>query len=331
MDGRKKEQNLYPNQFMRTIHITTGDLNGIGLEVSLKALKEIGPQKDVQFTLWRSHQAPREILSLTDHLFSRVNPLKQKNLEKYKKENILLDIPGSSTPTKWVTAASKLCLKNKETQALVTGPLSKTQMQKEHFSEKGHTHLLKKLSKTENVFMTFLGTHFHVTLLTDHVPLKKISWSKNSLNKCIELCLQLQQFFSLKNKKKIALLGLNPHAGEEGLLGKEEIALKKELQKWNKQVEGPLVPDVAFLKKNQRKYFLYICLYHDQALIPFKMIHERNSFQFSLGLPFIRTSVSHGTAKDIFGKNKANPQSMKKALLWAIHLLKKEKKIYEVE
>ncbi|MDE0518651.1 MAG: 4-hydroxythreonine-4-phosphate dehydrogenase PdxA, partial [Bdellovibrionales bacterium] len=269
----------------------------------------------------------RELLNLTDGLFSRINPLKQKNLEKSKKENILLDIPGPSTPTKWVVTAAKLCLKNKKTQALVTGPLSKTQMQKEHFLEKGHTHLLKKLSKTEHVFMTFLGKHFHVTLLTDHIPLKKINWTKSSLNKCITLCLRFQQspFFKAKNKK-IALLGLNPHAGEEGLLGKEEIALKKELQKWNHKVEGPLVPDVAFLKKNQKKYFLYICLYHDQALIPFKMAHERNSFQFSLGLPFIRTSVSHGTAKDIFGKNKAHCQSMKKALLWTVRSLQTNKK-----
>ncbi|MDE0119453.1 MAG: 4-hydroxythreonine-4-phosphate dehydrogenase PdxA [Bdellovibrionales bacterium] len=314
---------------MKTIHITTGDPDGVGLEVSLKALKKIGPQRGIQFTLWRSNQAPRELLSLTDGLFFRINPLKQKNLEKYKKENIFLDIPGSSTPTKWVARAAQSCLKNKNTEALVTGPLSKTQMQKELFPEKGHTHLLKKLSETEHVFMTFLGKCFHVTLLTDHEPLKKINWTKNSLNKCIALCLQLQQSCSLKAKnKKIALLGLNPHAGEEGLLGKEEFSLKKEIQKWNNQVEGPLVPDVAFLKKNQKKYFLYICLYHDQGLIPFKMIHERDSFQFSLGLPFIRTSVSHGTAKDIFGKNKANSQSMEKALLWTIRSLRKNKTLW---
>ena len=121
--------------------------------------------------------------------------------------------------------------------------------------------------------------------------------------------------------KKLAVLGLNPHAGEEGLLGTEEHLIKQDLEKWKNKVEGPLVPDVAFLKKNRQKFFIYICLYHDQGLIPFKMIHERKSFQSSLGLPFIRTSVSHGTAKDIFGKNKAEAESMKQALLWTTHSL----------
>ena len=310
---------------MKIIHITTGDPDGIGLEVSLKALKELGPIKGVQFVLWRSNQASKEILSLTDNIFYRINPIQQKNVENHKKENILLDRSlCSSTPTEWVAKAAKLCIKNTKTEALVTGPLSKIQMQKENFSERGHTELLKKLSNTEHVFMTFLGKFFNVTLLTGHIPLKKVQWNKKSLNRCIELCLILQNSLSSNQKnKKIAMLGLNPHAGEAGLLGKEEFSLKKEVGKWKNTVEGPLIPDIAFLKKNQKKYFIYICLYHDQALIPFKMVHERKSFQLSLGLPFIRTSVSHGTAKDIFGKNKADAQSMKQALLWAIQSFKK--------
>ncbi len=323
---------------MKTIHITTGDINGIGLEISLKALKELGPQKGIQFILWRADDGNKELLRLTNGVFHRIN-LKETTpqlIKKTEKENILLDRAGPPTPTDWVVKAAKECLKNKDSSALVTGPLSKVQMQKEGFSEKGHTDLLKKITQKEDIFMTFLGEFFNVVLLTGHIPLKEIKWSEKSLNKCIELCFELKEKFIQRKafppalsfhrgwaekSSLLAVLGLNPHSGEEGLLGTEEIPLKKELEKWKSRVEGPLVPDTAFLKNHRQKYFMYLCLYHDQALIPFKMIHERKSFQLSLGLPFVRTSVSHGTAKDIVGQDKADAESMKQALLWAIHSL----------
>ncbi len=311
---------------MKRVHITTGDPDGIGLEVSLKALNTLGPKKDIQFILWRSPSANKEILKLADSRFNRIN-IKENSLSANyeKKENTLLDIVTPDSPTQWVVKATKSCLKNKSTEALVTGPLSKIQMKREGFKEKGHTDLLKNLSHTRNVFMTFIGDLFNVTLLTGHVPLKKVKWNTRNLNKCIELCFKLKPSLpSHQHKKRIGLLGFNPHAGEEGLLGTEEFLLKKNIiKRWKNKVDGPLVPDVAFLKENQKKYFIYVCLYHDQALIPFKIAHEKNSFQLSLGLPFTRTSVSHGTAKEIFGKNKADAHSMKKALLWAINSLSK--------
>ena len=310
---------------MKIIHITTGDTDGIGLEIGIKALTKLGPQKNIQFILWRSIKTNKEIFKQLDKCFNRI-VIDEENFcnssYREKKENTLLDIAGPPTPTQWVVKATKSCLENKETTALVTGPLSKIQMQTEKFTERGHTQLLKKLSQTDHVFMTFLGNFFNVILLTGHVPLTKIKWNEKTLNKCIELCFQMKQYlFPTEKNKKAALLAFNPHAGEEGLLGTEESSLKKTLKNWGNKVEGPLVPDVAFFRENWKKYFIYICLYHDQALIPFKMIHERKSFQLSLGLPFVRTSVSHGTAKDIFGQNRADEESMKRALLWAIHSL----------
>ena len=160
---------------MKTIHISTGDLNGIGLEVSLKALNELGPKKGVRFVLWRSAGANKEILSLFNQnrqmvrrnekfsLEDSLNPDKINNIlekSKGKKENILWDIACPPTPTRWVVSAAKICLRNKTEQALVTGPLSKSQIQKEGFSERGHTDLLKKLSNTKYVFMTFWGRIF---------------------------------------------------------------------------------------------------------------------------------------------------------------------------
>ena len=119
--------------------------------------------------------------------------------------------------------------------------------------------------------------------------------------------------------KKIAVLGLNPHAGEGGLIGNLEKTLFARLPKG---VVGPLVPDAAFLKKNWPLYSIFVCLYHDQGLIPFKMQHGQDSgAHLTLGLAFVRTSVDHGTAVDIFNKNVANPNSMLEAIKLNIQLI----------
>ena len=308
---------------MKQIHITTGDPDGIGLEITLKALKHIGPVKNIQFILWRTKQK-KPLYNISNYLKKKFNIISINHFKEIntieKTSSTLIDIHSSLKPTEWVVTAAKHCFLKKTTTALVTGPLSKTQMQKDGFTERGHTELLKKLSNTRQVFMVFLGDFFNVALLTGHTPLKEVILKENNLEKCLQYCYTfIKKTLSSKEKiKPLGLLGFNPHAGEEGLIGNEESLFKNILLKWKKKVEGPLVPDVAFLKTNWKKYSMYVCLYHDQALIPFKMIHERKSLQFSLGLPFIRTSVSHGTAKDIFAKNKADPTSMVYTLKWTI-------------
>ncbi len=315
---------------MKSIHITTGDPEGIGLEIALKALNELGPVRGVRFVLWRALSAKKDMFQLMDGRF-QLRTASLSSAEEAKawltsdktavdKENVLYDMALPETPAKWVEEVARLCMKNPQKESMVTGPLSKTQMQKEGFEERGHTGLLKKTAGVPHVYMCFLGDCFNVVLLTGHVPLKRVRWDGQSLNHCIELCLQFKKSFDIKGEK-LCVLGFNPHAGEGGLLGTEETALQEGLGKWP-EVEGPLVPDTAFFKKNWKKYFMYICLYHDQGLIPFKMTHGRKSFQLSLGLPWMRVSVSHGTAKDIVGQNRADPESMKRALLWATRHLK---------
>ena len=170
--------------------------------------------------------------------------------------------------------------------------------------------------------LCFLGEKFNVVLLTDHVPLKKVHVTSHQLISCMENVLLFQkQFF--KSKKPIGLLGINPHAGEHGILGTEEIGIfKPVLKKYNTKIRGPLVPDIAFDQKNWKKFSFYICTYHDQGLIPFKMIHPHQGVHTTLGLPFIRTSPVHGTAEDIFGQNKANSQSMEQAISSAIQWIR---------
>ncbi|MEK6554999.1 MAG: 4-hydroxythreonine-4-phosphate dehydrogenase PdxA, partial [Bdellovibrionota bacterium] len=159
------------------------------------------------------------------------------------------------------------------------------------------------------------------------IPLASVSQNLIS-SKVLAAATLLTQFKSdlpKLAKKPLALVGLNPHSGEGGLIGNEEISVLnpvlKSLNEKGLKIEGPLVPDSAFLKTNWKKYSFFICPYHDQALIPFKMIHGQDmGVHMTLGLPFVRTSVDHGTAKDIFNKNKANPGSMIDAIKWAMQL-----------
>ena len=302
---------------MIKIHIVTGDVDGIGLEVSLKALRSIGVKENTQFYLWRS---PQEYSFLEKDFYSSFR-LSRVNQFSEIKNSDLIEICSSDSPTNWVKEAGQLCLKDTKRRALVTAPLSKIQIKKDGFMFKGHTDLLKELSGCPFLFMCFLGERFNVVLLTDHQPLSEIKITPPLLQKGIEQTLLFRKKLSLT--KPIGVLGLNPHAGEEGILGSEEQDIfTPTLSKYNKKdVLGPLVPDTAFHPSNWDKYSFYLCTYHDQGLIPFKMIHPQEGIQTTLGLPFVRTSVDHGTAKDIFGQNKASFISMRKAIEQAISFL----------
>lgn len=304
---------------MRWISITTGDPDGIGLEVSLKALKSLGPQAKTQFVLW-SH-ADKKIASsyLKKFEIVQVDNLKEA-LKVSPRSKQLIQIRSNSSPSEWVRESAVAGL-NGEIQALCTGPLSKLSPG----AGKGHTGIFRELCPNEELFMLFLGKEFNVVLLTDHIPVDQVQ-AKLKADKLKAACQNIQKFFDRQGKKKkpIGILGLNPHSGEEGKIGDEELlVLKPFIQKFRTKfsLEGPLVPDAAFLKANWKRYCAYLCLYHDQGLIPFKLVHgQSGGAQVTLGLPFIRTSVDHGTAKDIYGKNKADPGSMIDAIRWSIKL-----------
>jgi 4-hydroxythreonine-4-phosphate dehydrogenase len=176
--------------------------------------------------------------------------------------------------------------------------------------------------------MAFWGKKFSVALLTDHLPLSAVasSLTKESLETVIQNCLKSAFFLSSQKKASIGVLGLNPHAGEIEGLGKEEIEViipvLESFKNSKIAVQGPLVPDICFHDPDYKKHSIYIAMYHDQGLIPFKIYHKKNhGVQISLNAPFVRTSVDHGTAKDIFGKRKADPTSMILAIQKAFEML----------
>ncbi len=308
---------------MKRIAITTGDTDGIGLEVTFKALKKIGPQAGVVFYVWCNSNAPRSVQGFKTVAVSTL--AEAKALQELSFRHLVL-IRSPLKPAEWFVSTVKQC-KAKYFSGVVTAPMSKTHIVKAGFGEIGHTEILEKYSGQDNLFMAFLGERFNVLLVTGHLPIKKVCLTKKLL---FEACQHAHEFKKLLSPtlkgKPVALVGLNPHAGEDSLIGNEErqifIPAVRELNRRGLKTVGPLVPDAAFLPGNWQKYSVYVCPYHDQGLIPFKSLNPSHSgVHLTMGLPFVRTSVDHGTAKDIAGRKQADPASMVNALKAATKLV----------
>ena len=313
----------------KKIAVTTGDINGIGFEVTAKALSRISPAargRNTLLFLFR-HRSQEKIqpkyFRLIDKKWQRKTfesldaALAFTKKSKVVPKNLLIDLALDSTPAEWVVQAATAC-KDGILASLITGPLSKSLTSALPLAALGHTGIFRQLFPERELFMSFVGKYFNVILATDHLPLSMVE-DRLKTTGIDSVAAAAHQFGKLiQSKKKAAILGLNPHAGEGGLIGDTE---KQLFSKVPKGLVGPLVPDAAFLKKNWRLYSAFICLYHDQGLIPFKMQHGQDSgVQLTLGLPFIRTSVDHGTAFDLFNKNVANANSMLEAIKLGIKL-----------
>jgi len=318
---------------MIALAVTTGDQDGIGLEVSAKSLFRLGPQQEAVFVLFRSADAPKKYLSLIDRKFKRktVHNVEQalsliSDLNSSKKtaskNKVLIDVANTEAPPLWVESSARLCFQ-KKLSGIVTAPMSKEIISSLGWKDRGHTEILQRVCGVERIHQAFIGKHFSVLLATAHISLNNVSGSLHSqrLSQVFSSALELRSLLAAPQRKKpIALVGLNPHAGEGGILGREEIEILSPFCRQNKIV-GPLSPDAAFLKKNWDSFSMYICCYHDQGLIPFKLVHGQESgVHVTMGLPFPRTSVDHGTAKDIFGKNIAKPNSMIEALQMGLQM-----------
>jgi 4-hydroxythreonine-4-phosphate dehydrogenase len=308
--------------------ITTGDLDGIGYEVTVKALVKNRLKKNQKLIIWRSPQIIKKYSRLLQTCYSTVQLTDVSEAIDFlssNKKTSLVELVSDENPAHWVERSAQLCIE-KKFLAIITGPLSKTTIKEAGFSDMGHTGILSRIAKTESVYMTFLGKFFNVLCVTGHIPMADVEkqLTDNRLSRAIELALKFKKNLpSTFSKKPLGLLGLNPHASENGLIGDFDLKLQTLIKKLPpcKDLVGPLVPDAAFLKSNWNRYSLFISLYHDQGLIPFKLVHGQDSgTHFTLGLPFVRTSVDHGTAKDIYKKDMANCNSMADAISWAIHL-----------
>lgn len=320
---------------MNLIGITTGDQDGVGLEVTAKALHRLGPRKNTHFFLMRGQRIPDIYKNLLASRWQRkvfkslAEAVVASKTDRFPGQ--LFEIASATSPPLWVEEATLACLDGRM-NGLCTGPLSKTLIRDSGLKDKGHTDIFKRLSGCDLVNMAFIGKYFNVVLATDHIPYAKVpqALSIKQLKSAIVNSAMLRQVLPVpKRSLPMAFLALNPHAGEDGMLGKQELQWMAKLNPLFRRlnVRGPLPADTSFLKNRLGRFSVYIACYHDQGLIPFKMAHGQESgIQVSLGLPFIRTSVDHGTAKDIFGKDCANPQSMFEALSWCLKLTTNKRK-----
>lgn len=304
---------MFPEK--RPILITLGDPEGIGPEVTEKALKLV------------NIKSPLVIIGTREMSGSLSYPVIE-DVEKVQGKNIFfLEVdPGRNDPSfAFMEKAVSLALEGKAA-GIVTGPVSKKKWIDAGNNFIGHTDYLVKRTKTDKWSMFFWSDAMKVALYTTHIPLKDIFKEINK-DKIKKFCRFIDfELLRLTGKKfNLLMSGLNPHAGEEGTLGKEEeeeISPAVEELKDEMNIEGPFPPDTVFLEAGKREDPVVISLYHDQGLIPFKLNNINSGVNLTLGLPFIRTSPDHGAAYDIAGKGIADPGSMIEAIKLADQLTK---------
>jgi len=324
------------------IGITMGDPTGIGPEIIAKALFKEEPYRvcrPIVFgdpaVLMRTLEllglpATIEVVSSppkTDFAPGKLFLVASSNLPP---ESIRLGHPdrvcGEAMVRYIIDAVS--WVKEGDLRAITTCPINKQAMNLAGYSFCGHTELLAHLAQSRRTAMMFLGSRWKVILVTTHLPLKEIaSWiTRERVLSTIQMAKEgLQQFFSLSHPR-IAVLGLNPHCGEEGLLGEEEeqaiLPAIEEAREQGIDVEGPFPGDSFFDLSTENPFDVIVAMYHDQGLIPIKMVDFREAVNLTLGLPFVRTSVGHGTAYDIVGQGLADPTNLLKAITTAAELSK---------
>ncbi len=332
------------------IGITLGDYNGIGPEIILKALDSnqlSGHYTVIVYGSMKVLNRYRQVLKLKEWQMQGIQRAEQANP---KVANVItcwpdqqLDVkPGTITPEAGKAALACLKrgvedLKTGKIHALVTAPINKDNIQSEEFKFPGHTEYLASEFETQEALMFLVAGSFRVGVLTGHIPLGKVRETITT----DKLTFKINQIYnSLVNdfgisKPKIAVLGLNPHAGENGLLGNEEKeVIEPVIQKFRKNgqlVFGPFPSDGFFGSATHTQYDAVLAMYHDQGLIPFKTIAFNEGVNFTAGLPVVRTSPDHGTAYAIAGKNEADPQSLLQAIYQAadIYRYRAEKQIID--
>ena len=320
------------------IGISCGDINGIGPEVIIKTFADhrllehctpviFASNKLINFYRKAIGDTHFNYQSVKD--FTRVSP-KQINLIHCWEDEVAvnpgqLSEVGGRYAVKSLLAAAE-ALKAGHIHGLVTAPIHKKNVQSEEFSYTGHTPFLKDVDGAKDVLMLLYDQNLRVALVTEHLPVKEVAGritKEMILSKLHLLHQSLRRDFGI-DKPRIAVLGLNPHAGDEGLIGDEEAriimpAIKEAKHKM--MVYGPYSADGFFARASYTKFDAVLAMYHDQGLIPFKTIAAGEGVNYSAGLSFVRTSPDHGTAFDIAGKNLADSTSFTTAVFECIDII----------
>ena len=327
------------SQAKPVIGISCGDLNGIGIELIIKTFSDhrivdhcipviFASNKAINF--YRKSIPETNFTSQNIKDFSRISQ-KQVNLFNCWEEEVAInpgqlnDIGGKYAVLSLQTAVA--ALKQKQIDGLVTAPIHKKNVQSAEFSFTGHTPYLKNIFGVHDVVMMLCAGNFRVALVTEHIPVAEVAkhiTKEKIISKLNIIHQSLQKDFGI-DKPRIAVLGLNPHAGDEGLIGNEEETIIKpaikEAKNNNMLVVGPYSADAFFARRSFEKFDAVLAMYHDQGLIPFKALAIGEGINFTAGLPAVRTSPDHGVAFDIAGKDKADASSFVAAVFECIDII----------
>ena len=319
---------------MKKILYSPGEPSGIGPDLIIQLCKS---------TFWTDIKIPILCLSDPKLLIQRAKDLGKKitlkeisaieQLQKNKKNIIqVMHVSdcGNTKPGKLYKSNAQYVLDNlkfginealkNKNLAIVTGPISKENIISINKAFSGHTEYIQQRTKSDEVLMLLASDQLKVALATTHIPLKKVANKISKelvISKATTLNQGLKQKFKIKNPN-IKLLGLNPHSGEGGKIGKEEIDILipavKELRKKKINISYPISADTAFTKKNLKETDAFLGMYHDQVLPVIKALSFGSAINITLGVPITRTSVDHGVALDISGTGKSDPSSLKEAI-----------------
>jgi 4-hydroxythreonine-4-phosphate dehydrogenase len=322
------------------IGFTHGDINGIGYEIIIKSLIDnqiVDLITPIVFGISKVASYHRKTLGLQDFNFNLVkrvdiaNPKRPNIVNIYDREvkidlGTLTNIAGEMAHLALKAALDSL--DHGEIDAIVTAPINKKNIQSKDFNFPGHTEFFADRYDVHDYLMLMVSNELRIGVVTGHIPIKEVSAALNEdlvMRKIKIMHDSLRRDFAIQ-KPKIAILGLNPHAGDNGLLGSEEqeilVPVINQAQENNMLVFGPYPADGFFGTPNYKEFDGILAIYHDQGMIPFKTLAFESGVNYTAGLPIIRTSPAHGTAFDIAGQDKADPGSMRAAIYLACDIFR---------
>jgi len=328
------------------VGISIGDLNGIGIEVILKTFEDKRMLEfctPVLFGATKTISYHKKALGIETpvHGISAINQVTHSkiNILNIWKEEVAIEL-GTATKVSGEYAAKSLAsgvehLKNNTIDVLITAPINKENIQSDTFNFPGHTEYLEANLDGKSL-MILMTNELRIGLITGHIPIAKVAESITPeliKSKVETMHNSLKQDFGI-NKPKIAVLSLNPHCGDKGVIGKEDdeviVPTIAEIAATGKLVFGPYAADGFFGSETYKQFDGVLATYHDQGLAPFKALSFGKGVNFTAGLSHIRTSPDHGTGYDIAGKNLANPSSFIEALFSGIEIFKRRKEHKEL-
>lgn len=320
------------------VGITQGDVNGIGFEVIMKTLSDQEIYDNFTPIIYGSPKVAayhRKALNIQNFSLNNIKVAaeahpKRVNIVTCCDDNTRVELGKSTSESgKAAFEALKLAvddLKNGEIDVLITAPINKKNIQSDEFAFPGHTEYLEQIAGEGKALMLLVANNLRVGVVAGHVPISEVSSNITKeliLEKLRILNNSLKHDFTIR-RPRIAVLGLNPHAGDNGLLGKEELEIiTPAIEEANAEgiyAMGPYAADGIFGSEAISKFDAILAMYHDQGLAPFKALAFDSGVNYTAGLPFVRTSPDHGTAYDIAGQDKANPDSFRAAIYLALDI-----------